>query len=1017
MTNQFLRIRKLQGQKLSYFKIIYILGLFQVFGSTNLLGQTTIFSENIGTPSGTTSIASYSGGTAPATFQNKGTLTYSDGGQTSPGDVRATSVSSAYTGASGNGNVFFTTTNAAYGFSIESVNASAFTSLSFQFGYRKESASLHATLSVDYWNGSSWNTVANTASVLFNEVASAATGWYLSKSLSLPSGAQISGLKIRFVKTGTASIRIDDVLLKGTPSSSPSITTVGTTTSFISSAVSTPSNEQTFTVSGANLTNNISITPPAGYQISITTGSGFGSSVTLTQSGGTVSSTTIYTRFNPIALSDQAGGNIILSSTGASSQNMAVTGEVINLVAGDIAFISFQGTGPDQFKIVAINDIPGNTRIWFTDKSWDGSLGTPAFTASEGNNVWTAPAGGVTKGTTIQFDCDAGTAVTGTGGLLSGLGSAGEQLFAYQGTLTAATFVAGFTSGSTISSASPTSIQTWVPTGLTAGTNYLSLGTNSSSAFLTNATQTASLAGHRSTIHNSTNWTVSTIATLSSWPVYTFTFLADEPTTNASMLSFSSITTTQFTLNWTSGNGANRIVVVKSGSAVTYTPTDGISPTGVNTNFTVASDQGSGNKIVYNSFGSSATITGLSASTTYHVAVYEYNGTSTTINYFTTSPATANQLTVSGPVISIDQTGYAGSYGNVVTGSNSSEHTYTVTGSNLSTNIVLATPAGFQISVTSASGFGSGITLTQSGGIVATTTIYVRYTPSSATGATGTLNITHTSTGATSQNVPVSGTSIDTEPATQASNITFGTITSNSIVLNFTTGSGAKRIVLTRSASAVNSDPVDATTYTANAAFTSGAQIGSGNYVMYTGTGNTITVTGLSASTIYYFAVYEYNDNGGISGVENYNVTSPAINNTATINTTYSYIGTGTSAWTTSSNWNPAGPPSAGDNVAFDGGGTIVVTSVPAITIKQLNVLNSTNVTLQGSATTLTTTSASSTGLSVANGSTLATGVTVNLTIGASTAASILGTLTIGAGTIYHTINSSAISTVGSTGV
>src|SRR4051794_13897158 len=96
--------------------------LFLVFAScVDLKAQTTIFSENIGTPTGTTTLATYSAGTAPATFQNKGVLTYSNGAQANAADIRITSVSSGYTGASGGGNVFFTSTSGAYGFSIESI--------------------------------------------------------------------------------------------------------------------------------------------------------------------------------------------------------------------------------------------------------------------------------------------------------------------------------------------------------------------------------------------------------------------------------------------------------------------------------------------------------------------------------------------------------------------------------------------------------------------------------------------------------------------------------------------------------------------------------------------------------------------------------------------------------------------------------------------------------------------------------------------------------------------------------
>ncbi len=206
-------------------KYLFFLICLGIFGAKSF-GQTTIFSENMGTPAGTTSIALYATGTAPATFQNKGILTYSNGAATNPADVRITSVSSTYPGFSAGGNVFFTTTSGAYGFSIESINASTYSNLILQFGYRKESATLHAAFSAEYWDGTTWVVIANTSAALFNEAATAAIGWYLSKPLNLAVGAQINGLKIRFVKSGTASIRLDDVKLSGTAILAPTITSI-----------------------------------------------------------------------------------------------------------------------------------------------------------------------------------------------------------------------------------------------------------------------------------------------------------------------------------------------------------------------------------------------------------------------------------------------------------------------------------------------------------------------------------------------------------------------------------------------------------------------------------------------------------------------------------------------------------------------------------------------------------------------------------------------------------------------
>jgi hypothetical protein len=124
---------------------------------------------------------------------------------------------------------------------------------------------------------------------------------------------------------------------------------------------------------------------------------------------------------------------------------------------------------------------------------------------------------------------------------------------------------------------------------------------------------------------------------------------ADEPTVQASDVTFSSIGSTQITINWVSGDGSNRLVLIKAGSQVDSDPVDGISYT-ANTTFGNGSQIGSGNYVVYNGTGNSVTVTGLSANTTYHVTVYEFNGAGGSQNYLTTNPAVNSQLTLPTPV-------------------------------------------------------------------------------------------------------------------------------------------------------------------------------------------------------------------------------------------------------------------------------------------------------------------------------------------------------------------------------
>lgn len=125
-----------------------------------------------------------------------------------------------------------------------------------------------------------------------------------------------------------------------------------------------------------------------------------------------------------------------------------------------------------------------------------------------------------------------------------------------------------------------------------------------------------------------------------------------------------------------------------------------------------------------------------------------------------------------------------------------------------------------------------------------------------------------------------------TEPATQASAVTFSGVTANSMTVNWTRGSGTGVIVLMSQGSSVSADPVDGTytAYTPSTTFGSGTQIGTGNYVVYKGTGTSVTVTGLTAGATYYAAVYEYAGAADTTGADqgtNYKAT-PATGNQAT---------------------------------------------------------------------------------------------------------------------------------------
>lgn len=101
-----------------------------------------------------------------------------------------------------------------------------------------------------------------------------------------------------------------------------------------------------------------------------------------------------------------------------------------------------------------------------------------------------------------------------------------------------------------------------------------------------------------------------------------------------------------------------------------------------------------------------------------------------------------------------------------------------------------------------------------------------------------------------------------TQPTTQATLPTSTAITNFGGTIGWTRGTGDNVLVVARQGSAVNADPASGTAYTANAAFGSGDQIGTGNYVVYKGAGTSVAVTALLENTTYHYAVYEYNNTG-----------------------------------------------------------------------------------------------------------------------------------------------------------
>jgi hypothetical protein len=114
--------------------------------------------------------------------------------------------------------------------------------------------------------------------------------------------------------------------LRGAGPATPTVNVTGSAFSAFSTTAGTPSAAQTVSVSGSNLTGNITITPPAGYEVS-SDGIAFSSSLSLTPVSGSVAAMTISVRLSG-ASAGSFSGDVSFASTGATTQTRAVSGTV-----------------------------------------------------------------------------------------------------------------------------------------------------------------------------------------------------------------------------------------------------------------------------------------------------------------------------------------------------------------------------------------------------------------------------------------------------------------------------------------------------------------------------------------------------------------------------------------------------------------------------------------------------------------------------------------------------------------
>lgn len=96
-------------------------------------------------------------------------------------------------------------------------------------------------------------------------------------------------------------------------------------------------------------------------------------------------------------------------------------------------------------------------------------------------------------------------------------------------------------------------------------------------------------------------------------------------------------------------------------------------------------------------------------------------------------------------------------------------------------------------------------------------------------------------------------------PTIPANNLTFTSIGLNSLSFTWTRGNGDFCLVVVKPAINSTSFPLNGSNYIMNTSWGSGSNLGNSNYVVYDGTGTSVTVTNLTSNTNYTVLIYEYN--------------------------------------------------------------------------------------------------------------------------------------------------------------
>lgn len=351
-----------------------------------------------------------------------------------------------------------------------------------------------------------------------------------------------------------------------------------------------------------------------------------------------------------------------------------------------------------------------------------------------------------------------------------------------------------------------------------------------------------------------------------------------QPTIQASNVIFTANNANDFTFTWTNGNGNGRLVTIVEDGASVWTPTDFVDYSSIQS-LTIddGNDVATGNWVVYAGSGSGPlTVDGLTAGVVYHAYVFEFNECASGTEDYLLPGATGQVLQLA--FYTDEPTAPVNGIPNQTSGvafRQSDDLTA------LAIEVLLVDRAGdpianpfssFGVSIGGNPALGT-VTVNSGSTTMANGASSTAGTPMSITWTypNGILNANLTATTAQAGVLP--GASNDfvlnvAPPTSQAKIILWvGVPCINNTTFQWTNGDGASRLVVGRDGS-LPELPTDLTDYSgiANTDFSLAGTYGTATKVLavITGSGNSVTISGLTLNQTYYFRVFEFNGTGGL---------------------------------------------------------------------------------------------------------------------------------------------------------